>query len=426
MTSPYHPDPPFRVNAVRYRGEELGAPKLLRDGCQRSVPPEETLRRLRPLLGQAGITRLANITGLDRVGVPVTMAVRPNGRTLSNSAGKGLTLQAALVSGAMEALETYHAEEWAPRSIRRPYTEMQDDHVVPSRDELPLTRAAPFPEDWPYAWTWGWDLLRQEEVALPVSMIHMGNRATTRIFDLCTFQTTSNGLASGNNLIEAIHAGLLEVIERDAVTCHQERWITRGTPPPVMDLEAVQFQSVRQLADRFRHAEIDPVLLDCAVDTGVAVYMAYLFDRTGRVAGRFRGEGAHLDPELAMLRALTEAAQARAVFIAGSRDDLFRHREAHIRSAQTRRHTEALAFTAIPGLESRPESQATPTFEGDVCLLLEHLHAVGLRRVIVVDLSSPYFPIRVVKVVVPGLEGYRFESYSPGRRATAFAALPVR
>jgi len=32
----------------------------------------------------------------------------------------------------------------------------------------------------------------------------------------------------------------------------------------------------------------------------------------------------------------------------------------------------------------------------------------------------------VVKVVVPGLEGYRFESYSPGRRATAFAALPVR
>src|SRR5437879_3429593 len=90
------------------------------------------------------------------------------------------------------------------------------DHCPPSSPARP----SPLTKDWPYAWTFGWDLLSQEEIGLPVSMIHMGNRTTTRIFDLFSFQTTTNGLASGNNLLEAIHAGLLEVIERDAVTCY--------------------------------------------------------------------------------------------------------------------------------------------------------------------------------------------------------------
>jgi len=45
---------------------------------QRSVPPEETLRRARELLPAAGITRVADITSLDRVGIPVFSSIRPN------------------------------------------------------------------------------------------------------------------------------------------------------------------------------------------------------------------------------------------------------------------------------------------------------------------------------------------------------------
>ena len=58
-------------------------------------------------LGEMGITRVASVTGLDDIGVPVVMAWR----TLSVFQGKGLTLEAARVSGAMEAIETFHAEE---------------------------------------------------------------------------------------------------------------------------------------------------------------------------------------------------------------------------------------------------------------------------------------------------------------------------
>src|SRR5439155_960795 len=57
-----------------------------------------------------GITRVANITGLDRIGIPVVTVCRPNARSLSVSQGKGVTLAAARASGLMEATELYHAE----------------------------------------------------------------------------------------------------------------------------------------------------------------------------------------------------------------------------------------------------------------------------------------------------------------------------
>ncbi|MCI0584144.1 MAG: hypothetical protein L0227_14890, partial [Chloroflexi bacterium] len=51
------------------------AERLYRFGTRRAVRPAETLRRIRPLLAPAGITRLADVTGLDWVGVPVYQAV---------------------------------------------------------------------------------------------------------------------------------------------------------------------------------------------------------------------------------------------------------------------------------------------------------------------------------------------------------------
>ena len=57
-----------------------------------------------------GITRVANVTGLDRIGVPVVMVCRPNARSLAVSQGKGIDLAAATASGLMEAAELYHAE----------------------------------------------------------------------------------------------------------------------------------------------------------------------------------------------------------------------------------------------------------------------------------------------------------------------------
>ncbi|MHC4093368.1 MAG: YcaO-like family protein, partial [Planctomycetota bacterium] len=68
-------------------------------GTHRTVSPAETLARLTPLLPQMGITRVANITGLDFIGIPVVMVCRPNSRSIAVAQGKGLELVAAKVSG---------------------------------------------------------------------------------------------------------------------------------------------------------------------------------------------------------------------------------------------------------------------------------------------------------------------------------------
>ena len=51
--------------------------KKYRDDTHRAVPPEETLRAAEAKLPAAGITRVADITDLDRIGIPVFSSIRP-------------------------------------------------------------------------------------------------------------------------------------------------------------------------------------------------------------------------------------------------------------------------------------------------------------------------------------------------------------
>src|SRR5579863_7358634 len=89
-------------------------PKRFRQGTHRSAAPAETLARVRPHAARMGITRLGNVTGLDRIGIPVAIAVRPNSRSVSVSQGKGLDLAHAMASALMESVEGFHGEEIGP------------------------------------------------------------------------------------------------------------------------------------------------------------------------------------------------------------------------------------------------------------------------------------------------------------------------
>jgi ribosomal protein S12 methylthiotransferase accessory factor len=84
--------------------------KQYRDGTHRLVSPRETLARVRPFLPTMGITRIAVVIGLDTIGIPVVMTIRPNSRSLAVAQGKGWDLDAAKTSAVMEAVESYHAE----------------------------------------------------------------------------------------------------------------------------------------------------------------------------------------------------------------------------------------------------------------------------------------------------------------------------
>ncbi|MCG5243418.1 YcaO-like family protein [Azospirillum doebereinerae] len=410
-----HAEPGIRLGDAIHR-----AAKRFFIGTHRTATPEETLARITPHLGRCGITRLADVTGLDRLGIHTVLGHRPNSPTLSGSAGKGFSLAAATVSAAMEAIEFHHAE-----AIRLPYTEaswneLPSESRIPV-DRLPGTKNGSFRPDRPEFWAWGWDLMTDRPVAAPWTSVALLGNPVARPGLRSFYAMGTNGLASGNHILEAVAAGLYEVIERDSVACWRYAAEALRWPTPRVALETIDSPVIQDLLRRFDEAGIRPLLFDVTSDMGVPTYMAMVYDRDVRKTGMHRGYGTHLEPAVAMSRALTEAVQSRLVLIAGSRDDFFRR--------DLIRNQNADGTAEIAALESQPATVdgrrfanlATPTFEGDIALLLNVLRRAGIEQALVFDLTQPEMDIPVVRVVVPGLEGYNFDFYAPGARPLAFA-----
>ncbi len=84
----------------------------------RSSNIEETIKKLKKNYKKFGITRVANVTGLDHIGIPIYSAIRPNSKTIVSSAGKGLNNDQSLISAVMEAIETEVAENLDKKFVK--------------------------------------------------------------------------------------------------------------------------------------------------------------------------------------------------------------------------------------------------------------------------------------------------------------------
>jgi ribosomal protein S12 methylthiotransferase accessory factor len=375
------------------------------------------LESIKPYLGRAGVTRIADVTGLDNIGVPTTLAIRPNALTIACSSGKGLTLDQAYVSGAMEAFELHAAETVSLPSIRASYRELAHRYDLPTPTNLPLTRWSLFDEDWPFQWFLGWNLINQCEAPIPLAMVGM-SRSSALMSSMGAFQVSSNGLGAGNSFLEAVTSGLYECIERDAIACQYHAALHRGFRMPVVQDDVLKsYPLVASVIQRCERAEVNVVVYDCTIDTTVPAYSALVYNRIDNGVGVVRGSGAHLDPEIAVLRAVTEALQARLNFIAGSRDDIFRAAFARTRAewGWAVSAIENDLIDAPPALKR--EARTSTTFEHDIALLLSCVERTGLKSVVVADITPSDFPVYIVRVVIPGFEGYMHHGYRPGRRA---------
>ena len=167
------------------------------------------------------------------------------------------------------------------------------------------------------------------------------------------------------------------------------------------------------------------MLFDCTIDTEIPVYRVQIYDPSGNIPSS-HGYGAHLDPEVAIIRALTEAAQTRTILISGARDDIF-HQYYTILRLQKNCDSEARIFESNPPtIDVRDrKSQATSTLEGDIKIILRKLQQIGLNQVIIFDLTPSDWDISVVRVIVPGLEASFHSTYNPKQRAIAFAERQV-
>lgn len=393
------------------------------EGSCRIVSAERTLERARRHFGPMGITRVANITGLDCIGIPVIMVCRPNSRSLTVSQGKGVDLESARASGVMEAIEHYHAERIDHPLKLGSWNDLRFSHVLVDVRRLPRTTASLFTPDTGLLWIQGLDLMAERPKWLPFELVH-----TNYVVDLPSgtgcFVLGSNGLASGNHELEAIVHGLCEVIERDA-HCLFLHELAAAQEQRRLDLNSVDDPACLSLLERYRRAGVEVCVWDITSDVGVAAFRCVVFDADRgslRALPPMEGIGCHLLREIALQRALTEAAQSRLTFIAGARDDTLRHK-------YDRKQYEAVAERARQRL-SRPGQRSfadvprtfNASLEGDLSALLERLQAAGIEEAVAVNLTRSEFGIPVVRVVVPGLEGHiHVDGYAQGQRATRVA-----
>ncbi len=375
----------------------------------RSLPPEETWARIEPHLPLHGITRMARMTGLDFLGIPVWNAIMPNARSLAVAQGKGITDMDARLSAAMEALERVVASAPHPAPFVATAAELASRTIRALRlPELTAAGAADLAQEDTILWQWGTELLSGERVAVPREAVILD-----RSLPSSRFWQSSDGLASGNTPLEAQFHGLMERIERDAESLfHFLKPAARAAR--VLDPRTLGDPLLDDLVDTVRNVGLAVMFFDMTTDTGIPVLLCHMGpgDITARRHVAIRevtgGAGAHPNPVRAAIRALTEAAQSRITFISGTRDDI----DPAIYDAPAA--TWIVDAFALPAA-ARPSWPAMHSgLDAMMHASLGRIARCGLGPVIAVSLGDPDLPFSVEKILVPGLE------HPPGARLRRF------
>ncbi|MFB9689490.1 YcaO-like family protein [Amycolatopsis plumensis] len=287
--------------------------KIVLRGTHRAASAEATWSRIEPMLGDFGITRVADVTHLDHIGIPVMVAVRPLSETYGTSQGKGATPLLARISAAMESIEMWHAENFECPAFEATAHDLALPYPIRalnvSRLHQPLERVR-------LGWTYGRTVSGGEPVPLPVQLLRLSSVGGS-LWEPRVFKTTSNGLASGNTFPEACLHGIYEVIERHALAGLSS---TRADARVQVDLSSVEDEHLVSLLDRLADADTRCEVAMVRNALSIPVFVAFIWSPLYPLVAA--GSGAHMDVSVAMSRAITEAVQTRLTRICTTRDNL--------------------------------------------------------------------------------------------------------
>lgn len=393
-------------------------------GTFRSAAPATSLLAARQAAKKCGVSRLAGVTGLDYIGIPVWMAVRPLGRSLSVSQGKGLTDTLAQISALMEAIELFHAEIFLPSGIKRSIRRTIGDRAFVNVQELPIRSKKRLDFELPIRWVQTRSIITGKNKWIPKELIDLDS---THPYD-GFFVASSNGLASGNSKVEALFHGLCEVVERDQTAL----WLVaenvpRRPTPRRLKLTTSLPESVERIVHMMQLSGLEVAVWYTSTTVDVPCFACTIADPRGRTLypQRAAGYGCHVSKEIALLRALTEAAQSRLTFIAGTRDDVFlSHYQGGICMdaipSKTGRRKMAASREAV-SYADLPDFSDLSNFSEAVEFVVSRILEDGIADVFALDLTNAAIGIPVVHVCVPLAEhDVRNEICIPGERLCRF------
>jgi thiazole/oxazole-forming peptide maturase SagD family component len=253
--------------------------------------------------------------------------------------GKGVTDGQARCSALFEWIER-NLSDWQGDHplVRATYADVKDRAI-----DLPFLASGLLPNLQPVGtrpcteaeeidWVWAHCLRSQRPILLPAVCAFL----TPTLFrgsDLALPISGSSGLSAGCTVADAVLQGLLEIVERDASATAMRN----GLRLPEIDQETISDPAARDLLQRTGAAGYEAFILDMTADIGIPAIEVYLV-REGEYTHYYGlGMGAHLDPDIALRRALTEAVQSLFYDVTqnavdplrslGSRFDFFPYRQ---------------------------------------------------------------------------------------------------
>lgn len=377
----------------------LGVPDQERKTSgHRRLPDCETLDRAWAEGRRVGVTRLADLTDLESLGLYSYSSLRPyaDEGDITVTGGKGLQRSSARIGALLEAVERACLSARGRQIVRGTVEELSSDRRVLHPKALIPEFGHGWQDSDPLPWWPTRDLFSGEEVWVPASAVFLPAPEGPRLFP-----STSAGVAVGSSRTEATVYALLEVMERDLAT--YARWLRRGRP---LDLDRLPVGPAREIVMRLRSCGLE---VHCWVVFNA--FPAPLFwialddPRSDDPLYLNGGLGFHPSPHAGLISALTEAVYSRMTVVSGSREDLERDRserapydiETLRRSALTWHDGPPITLDEIPDQSSQSQSD-------DLAWALTACKVAGLRRVLATDLSLEEGSFSVVRCIVPGAE----------------------
>jgi oxazoline/thiazoline synthase len=347
------------------------------------------------------------------------------------SGGKGKSAEQARISALAESLERYCGvfDGTEPR-IRASFAALGKAAIHPNacmgyserqyaerefnnqRGHKAHWVPQPFQEDVEIEWSFLWSLTAEETRYLPTSLCYYGYRSTNPVFA----RGDSNGCAAGSVIEEAVLQGILELVERDAVAL----WWYNRLRRPAVDLESAGDPYVPAITDHYRKLRRDVWVLDVTSDLGIPAFAALSKRVDTAEEDIIYGFGAHLDPGIALTRALTEMNQSlEAVPCPIGPDSTRTYRGGKDSVHWWRTVKAAEASYLMPDPEARPRrlqdfaSLASDDLYEDIITCKELLAKAGIE-ILVLDQTRPDVGLPVVRVVAPGLR-HIWARFAPGR-----------
>jgi len=362
-------------------------------GTIRTRLPSETIEIIKPLLEKAGVTRVANITGLDCLNIPVYTAYRPNSKSLSTAQGKGITEELAICSALMEAIEHFYAEN-VKCEIKSSFNYITNKKAINPYD-LVLGFTAVDMNDYEFDWSEARNLITQETCFIPTEYISL-DFSRVKI-ETGIFIKSTTGLASGNTRDEAILHSLFENIERNCLI-EFKNLSALCKKNLLLDVRTINDQYAENLISKLAENNIKIAIFDITNIFNIPTYHCIIEDNSPvRNLGHQSGTGTHFSKCVSLCRAITEAAQSRLTHISGAREDMYfanyRHNWKDLDTRGNCNYKERVVTIKKLG----------DSFDEQVKHLLNIFNNNGYRNIICYHHTPDKFPISVVHCIVPGL-----------------------